>query len=62
VLARTLAVLPAAGPEVTAPAQRGEVAPLGVADQRDVAAATAVASIGAAAKLTTPLPPRPPST
>ena len=50
VLALALAVLAAAGAEVPAAPERGEVAALGVADEHDVAAAAAVAAVGPAAR------------
>src|SRR5262249_52417696 len=49
VLALAPAVLPAAGAEMAAPSERGEVPALWVADERDVAAPAAVAAVGPAA-------------
>jgi hypothetical protein len=49
-LALALAVLSAAGAEMAASPQRGKVAALRVADEHDVAAATAVAAVGTAAR------------
>ena len=69
VLVGALAVAAAFGSVVRGDAHRGEVPPRRVADEDDVAAVAAVAAVGPATgtcasrrKLTTPSPPRPPST